>query len=165
MKLAKFGICTVWLEPADYPRLLAAADLGVSLHTSTSGLDLPMKVLDLFGCQVPVCAMQFACLAELVQDGVNGRVFSNSEQLAEQLWELLSPLEADSAASNHGFGDLQKFAKTLQTRPRWHENWQKQAWPIIDQVVSARRKYKKSGGNSNTAANTTPLAITHASSP
>ncbi|KAG0187709.1 mannosyltransferase [Apophysomyces sp. BC1034] len=88
MKLVKTRIITAWLEAHEYPLLLGSADLGISLHTSSSGMDLPMKVVDMFGCGLPVCAVSFECLDELVTDNRNGLVFNTSEQLANQLVDL-----------------------------------------------------------------------------
>ena len=52
-------VLTLFASYAHYRGLLGAADLGISLHRSSSGLDLPMKVVDMFGAGLPVCAVHF----------------------------------------------------------------------------------------------------------
>ncbi|KAL9186186.1 hypothetical protein ACHAXT_005424 [Thalassiosira profunda] len=120
------NIQTLWLEAGDYPTLLGCATLGISLHTSTSGLDLPMKVLDMFGCQVPVCAIGFDCLGELVEDGVNGRIFENGAELADQLFEMLAGYPGDVATDR-----LEKYRRNIRGMTRWKENWEKCARHLI----------------------------------
>jgi beta-1,4-mannosyltransferase len=122
--LVNMTIDTLWLESGDYPLLLGCADVGVSLHTSTSGLDLPIKIYDMFGCHVPVCAMNFKCLREVMRHNWNGTVFSNSEELAEQL-EMFA----------HDFSNaketLNKMANHITTMNRWNEEWDECAYPVI----------------------------------
>ena len=68
---------------------LGGADVGLCLHRSSSGVDIPMKVADLFGAGVPVCALDYgACLAERVRHADNGLLFSNGRQLADLMFEL-----------------------------------------------------------------------------
>jgi len=89
---------TRWLEPEEYPRVVGSADLGLCLHRSSSGLDIPMKVADLFGAGVPVCALDYgACLAERVRHGDNGLLFSTARQLGDLLFDLFETFPGDQS--------------------------------------------------------------------
>lgn len=118
--------CLPWLEPEDYPVLLGSADLGVCLHKSSSDLDLPMKVVDMFGCGLPVCAVHFKCLDELVKHQENGLVFDTSEQLSQQIMELLEGFPSKSAKLALFRKNLDEFQST-----RWQPCWEKTVLPLF----------------------------------
>jgi beta-1,4-mannosyltransferase len=82
-------IKTAWLPTSEYAKLLASADLGVCLHQSSSGVDLPMKVVDMFGAGLPVVGWgRYESWPELVKDGVNGRDFGSTQELQDILMDL-----------------------------------------------------------------------------
>lgn len=90
------------------------------------------QVLDMFGCQLPVCAMEYETIGELVVHGDNGLVFSGPQQLADQLQSLLV-----------GFpGQVPKLMRRLQRpqaqchEPQWAEAWQQSVLPIVREAVS-----------------------------
>ena len=116
-----------FLEPDDYPRVVGSADLGLCLHRSSSGLDIPMKIADLFGAGVPVCALDYgACLAERVRHGDNGLLFSNGRQLADILFDLFETFPADQKALERLRAGARKLA-----RPTWEEGWAREAKPVL----------------------------------
>lgn len=124
-QLPGIRILTAWLSNRDYASLLASADLGVSLHKSSSGVDLPMKVVDMFGAGLPVAAYAaFASFGELVQEGVNGRGFETSAQLTQILTTLLSEAgERELAALRQG--------AVREGSLRWDEEWDRVVAPLV----------------------------------
>ncbi|CEF64730.1 Chitobiosyldiphosphodolichol beta-mannosyltransferase [Strongyloides ratti] len=136
INLKKVLFITPWLEASDYPKLLGCADIGVSLHTSTSGIDLPMKVVDMFGCKTPVLAKNFNAITELVKDGYNGYLFNNYDELKQRLTLLLTGFPTSSTGLNElHFNLLNENSLT------WENNWNTLFWPIIEGI--SKRRFDK----------------------
>lgn len=116
-KLPNIRILTAWLSMEDYAMLLSCADLGICLHMSSSGVDLPMKVVDMFGSGLPVAAYSnYESFSELVKEGQNGCGFENASELTAVLSRLFSDHGADEL--RHIRGGAQKEGSL-----RWDEEW------------------------------------------
>jgi beta-1,4-mannosyltransferase len=97
--LTRIHARTLWLPADEYAPALAAADVGLCLHRSASGLDLPMKIADMVGAGLPVWALDYApCLREIVRPGENAWLFASAGELAERLCALLRGTPAETAA-------------------------------------------------------------------
>uniref|UniRef100_A0A0R3WIW5 Chitobiosyldiphosphodolichol beta-mannosyltransferase n=1 Tax=Hydatigena taeniaeformis TaxID=6205 RepID=A0A0R3WIW5_HYDTA len=132
-------VLTPWLEWSDYLLLLGAADLGVSLHHSTSNLDLPMKIVDLIGAEVPVLALAYPALSELLPNGQLGYHFSTSAALTDHLTRLLMPKE-----DFEGVGDAPDLIRCrrnlheLKQFPNmdWHTHWLSTVLPVCEKLLA-----------------------------
>ena len=123
---AAVTIRTLWLAGSDYPAFLRAADLGLSVHRSASGLDIPIKVVDLLGARVPVCALDYgAALSEALDPGRNSLLFKDADQLAERLIELFS------GHPNATLAKLQQFVDTGPQPRSWEDDWLATVGPVV----------------------------------
>lgn len=115
-KLKKVTLKTAWLQLEDYAKLLACSSLGISLHTSSSGLDLPMKVVDMFGAGLPVVGWnKYESWTELVTEGVNGLGFANADQFLSHLLALLAK-DSDQL-------DILRGGALEESEYRWDDEW------------------------------------------
>lgn len=127
-KLPGIRVITAWLSTRDYASLLACADLGVSLHMSSSGVDLPMKVVDMFGAGLPVAAFSaFESFGELIKEGQNGCGFETSSELTAILKRLLGVAGQDELARL-------KHGAVQEGSLRWDEEWDQVVGKVIGVV-------------------------------
>jgi beta-1,4-mannosyltransferase len=86
-----------------------------------------MKVADLFGAGVPVCALDYgACLAERVRHGDNGLLFSTARQLADVLFDLFETFPGQQPLLDRLRSGARKSA-----RPTWEEGWTREARSLL----------------------------------
>jgi beta-1,4-mannosyltransferase len=123
----KIALRTVWLEAGDYPTLIGMADLGLCLHQSSSGLDLPMKLADLRGAGVPVATYDYApVLAEVMTPGHEGITFRDPGELAQLL------VAVGTRSVGHDSPLASSRAWLAQSPPeRWDAQWEMSARKVL----------------------------------
>ena len=121
------AVRTLWLEPGDYPVVIGMADLGLCLHQSSSGLDLPMKVADFRGASVPVAAFDYApVLGEVLTNGREGMTFRDPGELANILVSVATKAADPASALNRS-----KAWLIENPAERWDTQWRAAALPVI----------------------------------
>lgn len=118
---------TLWLEPADYPVCVGMADIGLCLHQSASGLDLPMKLADFRGPGVPAAAFDYSpVLGEVLTNGKEGVTFRDPGDLANL---LVSVARRNATAET----PLARSRAWLTAHPaeRWEDHWKATAAPVL----------------------------------
>jgi len=119
----RLRIVTGWLPGELYRDLLRAADGGISMHRSASGLDLPMKIVDMIEASLPVLACDYGpCLGELLPRERAAGLFTTAAELADILQMLLR---------DPGTLERLRAAMPALARPLWAEEWSRVALPLL----------------------------------
>jgi beta-1,4-mannosyltransferase len=90
----------------------------------------------MFGSGLPVCALSYSCINELVKDGHTGLLFSNAEQLSQHLQTLLHGFPSKPSKQ---LQHMQAIVAEQEQGLRWDQNWQQVAWPVLSGKQGNRR--------------------------
>lgn len=120
---------SIWLDSDDYPKLLSVVDIGICLHYSSSGFDLPMKVVDMFSAGLPVLAVEYPTIKELVCERKNGYLFSNKKDLSSILGKNI--IEFLNKGKNDDLEEMRSFIKKDFRGKDWISQWREKLLPHI----------------------------------
>ncbi len=132
LNLKKCQIVVTYFDSfSDYAKFLGSADLGLSFHFSSSGFDLPMKIVDMFGAKLPVFSVNYNCISELVAQEKNGKIFENAAQLSQQLWQVFAEKKGEKKGEKNNFvSELERLRNGVEMRT-WDASWNDVCWPVI----------------------------------
>lgn len=83
----------------------------------------------MFGCGLPVCALTYSCIGELVSHEHNGLLFATPQQLAQQLVECFR-VSGGGAGGSALLAQLRRGVEGA-SMARWHDTWRKTVLPVL----------------------------------
>jgi beta-1,4-mannosyltransferase len=93
---------------------------------SSSGVDLPMKVVDMFGSGLPVVGYSgYESWSELVRERENGRGFRTSEELGRLLVELFGESGQETQL------EILRCGAVKEGKRRWDDEWDEVAGRVL----------------------------------
>ena len=128
-KLKYFDVKSIWLDSDDYPKLLSLVDLGISLHYSSSGIDLPMKVVDMFSGCLPAASIYYDTIVELVEENKNGFLFKNEKDLCKILKNVIIEYSLTGKCQK-----IDKYRENLHKdldKNDWVSQWKQRVIPSL----------------------------------
>lgn len=130
----------------EYPTLLASAHLGLSIHRSSSAMDLPMKVVEFRAVGLPVLALEDdAPLEEIAPPGCGVLRYGSGEELAERLFTMLGEIDAET-------GLLARL--TAEARSHHPASWETEWTRVMTPLLSSARERRPSGRGRGPGAQT-----------
>jgi len=116
---------TGWFTVDEYRGLLNSADVGICLHLSASGIDLPMKLADMLGAALPTLCFNYGeTLKERFVEGQHGFLFVSENDLFEQLLNLAK----ERASSRLGSMRRMESDDPIES---WESGWIREALPLF----------------------------------
>jgi beta-1,4-mannosyltransferase len=96
----------------------------------------------MFGSGVPVLAVYFPTLVELVRHGENGIIFHDSVELTQSIMRLLFPKDQFPKVTGDRIAEspLQELTRLKEATSRvenWDVSWDRIMRPIVQDILSA----------------------------
>ena len=88
----------------------------------------------MFGSCVPVCAVSYPAITELISNGLNGIIFKDSQELAMHLTRLLSQFPRNQ-------DELKRMRHQILEIEKWDSYWDRECAPIVQQALMPNRAY------------------------
>jgi hypothetical protein len=88
----------------------------------------------MFGAHVPVCAVSYPAISELVVNGINGIIFKDAQELSMHLMRLLSHYPENQE-------ELCRMKSHIAEIESWDVYWSKECEPCIQRALANKTTY------------------------